>query len=34
MIEEIPLPPRSSRPVMARTVTCDVIEVPELVMNA
>ena len=34
MIEEISLPPRSSRPVMARTVTSDVIEVPELVMNA
>ena len=34
MTEEISLRPRSSRPVMASTVTNEVIEVPELVMNA
>ena len=34
MTEEISLRPRSSRPVMASTVTSEVIEVPELVMNA
>ncbi len=34
MIEEISLRPASSRPVMASTVTREVIEVPALVMNA
>ena len=34
MIEEISLRPRSSRPVMASTVTREVIEVPALVMKA